>query len=112
MVREPAKPPVSAQSEPGTHASNTPSRATELEKNAAAGAAAPDKLAQQIHQSASRAAVTDAQMRFHIDKDTGKTVAALVDANGHVMRQVPSEEALELAKAIGRFQGLFVNRKA
>ena len=51
-------------------------------------------------------------MRFHIDKDTGKAVAALVDANGHVMRQVPSEEALELAKAIGRFQGLFVNRKA
>ncbi|HEY2734807.1 MAG TPA: flagellar protein FlaG [Polyangiales bacterium] len=52
-----------------------------------------------------------AQMRFHVDQDTGKTVVALVDPNGQVLRQVPTQEALEVAKEIGKFQGMFVNLK-
>jgi len=55
---------------------------------------------------------TAAQMRFHVDQDTGMTVVALVDPdNGQVLRQVPTEEALEVAKAIGKYQGMFVNLK-
>jgi len=51
-------------------------------------------------------------MRFHVDQDTGMTVVALVDPdNGQVLRQVPTEEALEVAKAIGKYQGMFVNLK-
>jgi flagellar protein FlaG len=54
----------------------------------------------------------ESQMRFHVDQDTGKTVIALVDpANGEVIRQFPTAEALEVAKQIGRFQGMFVNLK-
>jgi flagellar protein FlaG len=52
-----------------------------------------------------------AQMRFHVDQDTGKTVVALVDPNGQVLRQVPTQEALQVAKEIGKFQGMFVNLK-
>jgi flagellar protein FlaG len=50
-------------------------------------------------------------LRFSVDKDTGKTVAELVDHEGQVLRQMPTEEALQVAKAIGRFQGMFVNLK-
>lgn len=50
-------------------------------------------------------------LRFHVDQDTGKTVAELVDHQGQVLRQMPTEEALEIAKAIGKFQGMFVNLK-
>jgi flagellar protein FlaG len=50
-------------------------------------------------------------LRFHVDKDSGKTVAELVDHEGQVVRQMPTEEALEVAKAIGKFQGMFVNLK-
>jgi len=50
-------------------------------------------------------------LRFHVDKDSGKTVAELVDREGQVLRQMPTEEALEVAKAIGKFQGMFVNLK-
>lgn len=50
-------------------------------------------------------------VRFHVDADTGKTVAELVDTEGQVLRQVPTEEALEIAKAIGKFQGMFVDLK-
>jgi flagellar protein FlaG len=50
-------------------------------------------------------------LRFSVDQDTGKTVVALLDQEGQVVRQMPTEEALEVAKAIGRFQGMFVNLK-
>jgi len=51
-------------------------------------------------------------MRFHVDQDTGKTVVSIVDPdNGDVLRQFPSKEALEVAKAIGKYQGMFVNLK-
>ena len=50
-------------------------------------------------------------MRIHVDQDTGKTVVELVNTDGQVLRQVPSDQALEVAKAIGRFQGNFVDLK-
>lgn len=51
-------------------------------------------------------------MRIHVDQDTGKTVVSLVNPDsGQVLRQMPSAEALEVAKAIGRYQGMFVNLK-
>jgi flagellar protein FlaG len=51
-------------------------------------------------------------LRFHVDQDSGKTVVSLVNpTSGEVLRQVPTVEALEVAKAIGKFQGMFVNLK-
>lgn len=50
-------------------------------------------------------------LRFHVDHDSGRTIAELVDHTGQVLRQVPTEEALEIAKAIGKFQGMFVDLK-
>ena len=50
-------------------------------------------------------------LRFHVDQDTGKTIAELVDTEGQVLRQVPTEEALRIAKAIGKYQGMFVDLK-
>jgi flagellar protein FlaG len=53
-----------------------------------------------------------ASVRFFIDQDTGKTVATLVDPqSGEVLRQIPSAEALALAKAIGKQQGLVLDLK-
>jgi flagellar protein FlaG len=52
-------------------------------------------------------------LKFSSDEETGKAVVALVDpVSGEVLRQVPTEEALEVAKAIGRYQGMFVDTKA
>jgi len=51
-------------------------------------------------------------MRIHVDQDTGKTVVELVNPeSGQVLRQMPSDEALKVAEAIGRFQGMFVDLK-
>ena len=50
-------------------------------------------------------------LKFSTDEKTGKTVVALVDPSGKVLRQVPSDEALKVAEQIGRFQGLLVDLK-
>ena len=80
-----------------------------------AGAAAePEQKAQQKQPEAQEQQVEvpgNPSLRFHVDKDSGKTIAELVDPEGQVLRQMPTEEALEIAKAIGKFQGMFVNLK-
>ena len=51
-------------------------------------------------------------LRFRVDKDSGKTVAEIVDPAGEVLRQMPTEEALELAKSLEKLQqGMIVNLK-
>jgi flagellar protein FlaG len=51
-------------------------------------------------------------LRFRVDKDSGKTVAELVDSAGEILRQMPTEEALALAKSLEKLQqGLIVNLK-
>jgi flagellar protein FlaG len=82
--------------------------------HAAAAAAEAEQKAQQKQPEAQEQqaqAPTNPSLRFHVDKDSGKTIAELVDPEGQVLRQMPTEEALEIAKAIGRFQGMFVNLK-
>ena len=52
-------------------------------------------------------------LRFSIDKETGKTIISVVDAmTNEVIRQIPGEEILAIAKAIDRMQGLLFNREA
>jgi flagellar protein FlaG len=81
---------------------------------AAAAATEAEQKAQQKQPEAQEQqaqAPTNPSLRFHVDKDSGKTIAELVDPEGQVLRQMPTEEALEIAKAIGKFQGMFVNLK-
>lgn len=52
-------------------------------------------------------------LEFSIDRDTGHTIVKLVDKETHaVLRQIPSEEILAIAKALDKLQGLLVNHKA
>ena len=57
------------------------------------------------------------ELQFTIDKDTGRTVVKVMDTSTNkVVRQIPTEEILEMAKSIGnlqdKFQGLLVQQKA
>lgn len=55
----------------------------------------------------------DTGMRFEIDEDTQKLVVSVVDNNtGDVLRQIPSEEVLHIAKIVAQFQGKFIDVKA
>lgn len=50
---------------------------------------------------------------FSIDEDTGSTVVKVIDRETKdVIRQIPSEEILTIAKALDRLQGLLIRQKA
>ncbi|GHU08712.1 hypothetical protein AGMMS50225_07870 [Betaproteobacteria bacterium] len=52
-------------------------------------------------------------LQFSVDEDVGELVVKIVDSETHeVVKQIPSEEALELAKALDRIKGLFVQQQA
>lgn len=52
-------------------------------------------------------------LKFSIDEDTGKTVVKIVDMQTQeVIRQIPSEEAIKIAGALGKIQGLLFNGEA
>lgn len=52
-------------------------------------------------------------LEFSVDKSTGMTVIKVVDSSTQqVVRQIPSEEVLALAKDLDKLQGLLLNKKA
>jgi len=52
-------------------------------------------------------------LRFSIDEDTGKTIIKVMDARtDEVIRQFPTEEAIEIARTLDKVQGLLFNDKA
>jgi len=52
-------------------------------------------------------------LNFSKDEETGRTIVKVVDkATDTVIRQIPSEEAVAIAKSIDKMQGLLINHKA
>ncbi|MDD3328274.1 MAG: flagellar protein FlaG [Zoogloea sp.] len=52
-------------------------------------------------------------LQFSIDKDTHGTVVKIVDTETNkVIRQIPSEEMLQMAKALDKFTGLLMKQTA
>lgn len=50
---------------------------------------------------------------FSIDEDTGRTIIKVMDTNtDEVIRQIPTEEAIEIAHTLDKVQGLLFNDKA
>lgn len=51
-------------------------------------------------------------LQFSVDDDTGKTVVKVVDlTTDEVIRQMPSEEALAIAKALDKLKGLLIQQQ-
>ena len=52
-------------------------------------------------------------IEFSIDQDSGKTLVKIIDTATHtVLRQFPSEQAVEIARDLDKLQGLLVRDKA
>jgi flagellar protein FlaG len=52
-------------------------------------------------------------LQFSIDEDSNRTIIKIVDQKTkEVLRQIPSAEALAIAKAIDQAQGLLIKQKA
>jgi flagellar protein FlaG len=89
-----------------------PKRATVPAPAVAPPAEAPDEPTAEETAAPQQPPAAAMNLKFSVDEKTGKSVVALVDpVNGKVLRQMPSDEALKVAEAIGRFQGMFVDLK-
>ena len=52
-------------------------------------------------------------VQFEIDKDTDKVIVKVVDqTNGVVIRQIPTEEVVRIAKVMGKAPGMLVSQQA
>jgi flagellar protein FlaG len=52
-------------------------------------------------------------LRFSIDEDTCKTIIKVVDVHtDEIIRQIPTEKAIEIARTLDEVQGLLFNDKA
>lgn len=50
---------------------------------------------------------------FSVDDDSGRTIVKVVDsATKEVIRQIPSEEILSIAKALDKLKGLLIKQEA
>lgn len=114
---------VVAASNPATGASSS-ARSVSMEKPVApilsSNPVNPTSAAEQKQQLADAVkAVKDfvqptaGNLEFTMDEETGDTVIKIVDSSsGELIRQIPSKEMLEIAKALDRLQGLLVRQKA
>jgi len=65
---------------------------------------------QEIHEAAD---IQGHSLRFSIDEETGKAIIKVLDAHtDEVIRQFPTEEAIEIARTLDKMQGLLLNDKA
>jgi flagellar protein FlaG len=56
---------------------------------------------------------TASDIKFSIDEDSGRTVVKVIDRETQeVIRQIPSQEMLDLAQALDKLQGLLIKQKA
>lgn len=55
----------------------------------------------------------NSNLQFSFDDETNKTVVRVIDSeSGELIRQIPSEEVMAIAKSIGQMQGMLLKQKA
>lgn len=55
--------------------------------------------------------VLSTSLRFEVDGPTGRTVVKVIDGDsGEVLRQIPSEAAIQIARSLDKLTGRLVNQ--
>ena len=73
----------------------------------------PGELREAIKEVQQSVGNSHTNLQFSVDEDTGRTIVSVIDSETRqVVRQIPAEEVMRMARALDRMQGLFVNGKA
>ncbi|MBS0309451.1 MAG: flagellar protein FlaG [Proteobacteria bacterium] len=115
----PSSTPAVPQKSAGVAASEIPAAVKPAPVTTAAAvqqAAPPPNLADvtQAVRNINRAMQEQSQdLEFSIDKDSKRTIVKIIDQKTkEVLRQIPSVEALEIAKALDQMKGLLIHQQA
>ncbi|WP_374499930.1 flagellar protein FlaG [Zoogloea sp.] len=72
-----------------------------------------EQLTQAVKQIQDVIKQTANSLQFSIDEDIGVAVVKVIDTESKkVIRQIPSEEVIDIAKALDKLQGLLVKQQA
>ena len=75
--------------------------------------AAPEALDDAVREINASMADQSIGVRFEVDDDTDRLVVKVVDrASGELIRQIPSEEVLRIAKLLGKVPGVLMSQNA
>ena len=73
----------------------------------------PKQLAEALKSINTVLQVRSPDLEFSFDSDSARTIVKVVDTKTHeVIRQMPSEEALQIAKALEHLESLLIRDKA
>ncbi|HEX4894715.1 MAG TPA: flagellar protein FlaG [Solimonas sp.] len=102
-VSVPATPPTAVNPTPPGSGAGLPEERGRQEADRSELAAAAASMARAAEDSG-------ADLHFRVDEDLGRIVVSIVDRrDGKVLRQLPSEEALRIAKALTEHEGHLVD---
>ncbi|MCG2582889.1 flagellar protein FlaG [Massilia sp. TS11] len=100
--------PVQAPARAPAAATDT---ATAVEKSAAAPSV--EQVKQAVSNINKSLQTLSQDLEFSVDADSNRTIVKVVDQKTkEVIRQIPSQEALEIAKALDSVQGLLIKQTA
>lgn len=115
MVAAVAQPPTQNETavRENSHPAVTQAAASEVQPQKKTGAEAEKELNDAVKTTNRFMQALSQNLQFSVDKDTNTTVVKLVDTQTKdVIRQIPSEEMLSIAKALDKLQGLLIKDKA
>ena len=97
----------------GAPAAGTPTGAPAASATTAVQQPDAQQIAQAVDEMRTAIAPVAQNLRFSIDQDIGRTIVKVVDAStDEVIRQIPSEEIVAIAKAMDKLQGLLIKQEA
>jgi flagellar protein FlaG len=115
MNIQPAGVPVASKTEDKQVqlAAQAPATAKTGKADEAAPAATREQVKDAVKQINQAMRANDQALEFSIDEDSKETIVKIVDRKTReVVRQIPSPEALEIAKSLDKMMGLLISQKA
>ncbi|MBK6636195.1 MAG: flagellar protein FlaG [Rhodocyclaceae bacterium] len=71
------------------------------------------QVEQAFEQLKTKLATPSNALQFELDKQSGDTIVRVLDGEtGEVIRQIPSKELLEIARALDKMQGMLLKQQA
>ncbi len=97
-----------------TAAPANPVRSTPTDQSPADTASMDRRMIEEATKKVQRTvSALNSALQFQIDQDTEKLVIKIIDTNTkEVIKQIPPQEILDIAKALDKLQGLLVREKA
>ena len=105
--------PQAAAPSPEAVATGMPATGTPAVTTAAVQQPDAQQIAQAVEEMRAAISPVAQNLQFSIDQDIGRTIVKVVDAStDEVIRQIPSEEIVAIAKAMDKLQGLLIKQQA